>query len=268
MSKKPLEVLYMIQESFGDANVQITESANSKKNRGLQFNATWQTAELPNRNKRVYKKSAMVEGINAVQPRVKNRRFFNEMSHPVTENIQRFSTIDMSNISHLITEFHWKDNLLQGTGETLNYGEGLRMKAMIEQDIPVEFSLRALGKTTKNPQSGLTEVNSNLKVFCFDWVDKPSDFNATMHDVITESVKDADISAMLLSESEKLQLLRESMDKPELEILVGNDNKTNEISYNLMENTVQFCSNGSCMKVFLEEFIRDEFKSSFSKFIK
>lgn len=268
MSKKPLEVLYMIQENFGDANVKITESANPSKNRGLQFDATWQTAELPNRNKRKYWKSAMVEGINREEPRVKSRRFFNEMSHPVTENVQRFSTIDMSNISHLITEFHWDGNLLKGTGETLNYGEGLRMKAMIEQDIPVEFSLRALGKTMKNTQTGLTEVTSNLKVFCFDWVDKPSDYNATMHNVITESVKDADVSAMLLSESEKLNLLRESMENPELEIFVGNDNKTNEISYNLMENTVQFCSNGSCMKVFLEEFIRDEFKSSFNRFIK
>lgn len=260
------EVLYMIQENTGiSSDLRIMKDSNTSSNRGLQFDAIFQFAEAPNQNRRLYKKIALEEGIRNVLPKVHKRQFLNEQCHPITENIQRFTSIDLGNVSHLITDFRWEGNTLKGVGECLNTRIGKDMEAMIKQDIPVEFSLRALGKTVANKTSGLTEVTSNVKVFCYDWVHNASHKGSEIQSIISESVSNADVASMLLTESEKLNILKESMGNDQLEVF--NFNEKDDISYNLAENTVQFCSNGSCMKVFLEDFIQDEFRSSFSKLL-
>lgn len=258
--EQPENVMYLIQETTS-GSLKALESANTKKNRGLRFESIFQKdLNKLNQNKRVYRKDLMENSIAQVMPKVHKRQFLNEQSHPITDDPRRFTTIALNNVSHLITDFDFKGDDLTGIGECLNTRIGLDMAAMIEQEIPVEFSLRALGSVKKNA-AGLAEAQ-NVRVFCYDWVNNASHRGSEVQRIITESISEDQISEMILTESNKLQLLCESMENDEIELF----NEDAHVSYNLAENTVMFCTDGSCMKVFLEEHIRTEFNSSFSKF--
>lgn len=269
--KNNVEVLYMFQEqSILDTKLEILEESvlDGKKTGGLKYKMILQETETENQNRRKYIHKALADGMYGYQSTIKTGRAFCEENHPAGADVTRFTSIDLGNINSRILQTTWNKNILNGTLETLNNAKGKDLRGLIEQGIPCGYSMRGLGKTMASKTSpGITEVVSNMKIIAFDNVANPSHKNAVLQSILEENIiTDDDVVKMLLSESDKLQLLRESLHNDNLAIF--EDSKTeNNIHYNLFENTVQFCTNGSCMKVFLEEHIQNEFKSSFSKLL-
>ena len=265
MSNKNEEFLVMFQEVTSPENAHLEileESTGDKKRGGTKFKAILQEAEVGNQNKRLYKREALQEGIKLIAPRLHNGTYFGEMDHPNTTDPNRFVSVLYKNVSHRSLDLSWNGNLLESTCQTTSNSTGKDLEALIVEDrIPVGFSLRAMGKTRPDPVRGLTEVTGNMRLVCWDAVTNPSHSNAlTQH--ILES---ADVSAMLLDNSERVKLLSESY---EMDLVEMNLDDTKRIKYDPADNAVIICSGNSCMKSFLESHVRNEFRAAFANIAK
>ena len=270
---KEQSVMFMIEEQISPSvNLEILEESKDHNGDtyGLKYRIELQRANEINQNKRKYGKTVLEEADRNYQRFVAGGTAFSEMNHPVTKDVARFTTVDLRNACSRILETSWDGDTLSGIGETLNTSLGRDYRGMLEQGIKLGTSVRALGRTNVNKMTGITEVVSHMKTIAYDVVSNQSHKNSHVNELLKESiilsetiVTDSDVNFMLMSESSKLEILQESL---------GNDiqlfDKTGDISYNLENNTVAFCTDGSCMTVFLEEHIKDEFRNSFSKYLR
>lgn len=159
----------------------------SKVNRVI-VNAVLQDADVKNRNRRVYPKGTISNGLNSeyVRERISTKTFYGEAGHPLKPDIQRQLYMDQSNISHRINKFWWEGNVLRGEIEAANTARGQDFDGVIRQESKVGFSLRAVGPITEK-RGDITVVKDPLTIFCYDWVIHPSHASAYMTDIISES---------------------------------------------------------------------------------
>lgn len=154
------------------------------------FKAIIQEAELPNRNKRIYSKKALMEALARpmVQEKLRNKNFYGESGHPMEETIQRQTYIDQRNISHIITNLEWEGNLLKATIETANTQAGRDFQGLIRQGSKVSFSMRGVGGQTKK-KDGYDFIDGGLHILTYDWVVFPSHEKAYMEEIIKENAE-------------------------------------------------------------------------------
>ena len=263
MSVKP--IIYMLQEEVGSAGLTNLEEAqnwvDNPKNRfsGLKFNAILQTADELNQNKRIYAKRAIIEAVARQERLMRQGHWWVEQSHPLTTDPRRFSTILMENSVAKIDNCYWKGNILEAELTTLQNRVGVDMKNILLQGINMGFSMRGMGTVSK--KNGNSIVENNLRIVTYDAVLNPSHATALSSEIITES----QISDMIKNQSENFKILQETLFEEaggDVEIIGKND-----ISYNLAENTAIVCADGSCMKIFLEDHIKELCKNSFSDLV-
>lgn len=180
---------YIICEGATEGEVPKIVSNNDMS---VKIKTTLQTADIQNRNKRIYGKNIISEGLQAdfIQERLRTKSWYGECGHPVTADIQRLMGIEHTRISHIIESVYWdasQPNYLKGIVETANTAIGRDMKGLIEQKSQVAFSLRALGGV-EDTGSGILRVKSPLRINTFDWVVHPSHKEAYMDNVLTESM--------------------------------------------------------------------------------
>lgn len=158
----------------------------------IRFEAILQTCGDINRNRRIYDKKVLQEGIDSVMDRVKNREFMGEISHPISDNPSRQMTVLYQEASHLITDLGWRGNKLVGVLETLRTPNGNILKALIEDQIPVGWSFRGAGEIQEIFREGqqVYKVQSPIHVITWDSVSYPSHSQAKITK-ITESVSNA-----------------------------------------------------------------------------
>lgn len=262
-------VYYMIQETTHSGVIQNLQEARSQderpenKYKGVKFRTILQEADTVNQNRRLYTKRSITEGLNAIHKNIiAPGAFFGESSHPITDNPTRFGTILMANACHRILETNWNGNVLEGVGETLNNSVGKDMKGLILQGVPIGFSLRAMGKVSSQSHGGVSRIEEAIRPFAYDFVHNPSHANALLQNVLTESV----ISDFITNQSSNLNFLKESL-SAEVGETIEFVQRGGKVAYNFAENTALICTDTSCMKVLLEEHIKQEFKSSFSKLL-
>lgn len=259
------EITYLLEELTSPADNQLTileESVDSKRNKGgVKFRAILQEADTGNQNGRSYRKSALLEGIDRIMPRIKQGGYFCEMDHPQTKDVSRFTATLLKNSGHRILDLNWDGNLLIGECQTLSNRVGKDLRSLlVEDDIKIGFSLRALGKTVVNVKQHLTEVVSNMRMISYDSVSNPSHANALTQELLSE----ADLSAMLISNSERLAILSESAGL-DLQELAQSD--YGSINYDNSNNMVQICFDNTSVRAFLESHIHDEFNNSFQSLL-
>lgn len=162
---------------FSEAN--IVKQTPSK----AIFRCPIQTVDEVNQNGRLYPYQVLREAMEQCKPRMKSRSFYSELDHPVPTGNQavdgiRQSTVQLSEVSHIIRDYEFKKNLLIGEMETLNTPKGAILLALLRDKTGVGFSMRGMAELESKGQ--FNEVKSPLLICSFDAVSMPSHQSAVV----------------------------------------------------------------------------------------
>jgi len=131
-----------------------------------------QMSETQNGNGRVYPHKILEREVTSYMNMVKERRALGELDHPDT------SVINLSNASHLVTEIWMDDNKCMGKIEVLNTPSGNVLKELVNAGVKLGISSRGMGSVTES--NGVTMVEEDFQLICFDMVSDPSTPGAFM----------------------------------------------------------------------------------------
>lgn len=202
----------------------------------VRFDTVLQSLDCKNRNGRQYNGDAMVKALsnNKIAELIANNKWKGERDHPITKDIQRIATISSKCESHRIVKW-WRDgNLIKGTIETLDDGDGCygtQLTKNILQGENPSFSLRALAMLDR--QGTVVMVNKPPRVITYDEVNLPSHEEAYALPKKTKVISDGsseityescgyqngalaiqpnDIKDMITHKSDNLKIVCESFD--------------------------------------------------------
>jgi hypothetical protein len=131
-----------------------------------------QMSETQNGNGRVYPHQTLVREVNNYKKMVKERRALGELDHPDT------SVINLANASHLVTEIWMEENKCMGKIEVLNTPSGNVLKELVNAGVSLGISSRGMGSIRE--ENGVTLVEDDFQLICFDMVSDPSTPGAFM----------------------------------------------------------------------------------------
>ena len=157
--------------NFSATKEQIRESI--EKNGPLKLKGIIQRADTQNQNGRVYPRDILERELENYEKLVAERRAHGELDHaddPV---------VNLKNISHIITKI-WmeEDGAVFGEVEVLDTPNGRILKTLIEAQVTVGISSRALGSVIHDGDSDV--VQDDLHFICWDFVSEPSTPGAFM----------------------------------------------------------------------------------------
>ena len=147
---------------------QISESM--KENNGkLVVKGVLQRADTKNQNGRVYPKEILMrEAKKYFKNFITQKRAMGELDHPES------AVVNLSNVSHNITEMNWNGDDLVGTVEVLGTPADNILKEL--------FSSRGMGSVeTVNEEDDSQEVQNDFELIAFDFVSNPSTHGAFMY---------------------------------------------------------------------------------------
>ncbi len=164
---------------FSISKEQISESI--KENDGkLVVRGVLQRAEAKNQNGRVYPAAILQrEAKNYNESFIKQKRALGELDHPDS------SVVNLSNVSHNITEMHFEGDNLIGTVEILTTPSGNILRELFKNGIKLGISSRGLGSVetvTEGPDDQpVQKVGNDFELIAFDFVSNPSTHGAFMY---------------------------------------------------------------------------------------
>jgi len=155
----------------------------------IRFIACLQEANAGNRNKRMYPKNVLEDGIHStyIQERLRTKTLYGEAGHPLDPSLARQTMLKQDNLAVIIEKLWWEGNLLMALCETANTRIGKDMAGLIEQGSQVAFSLRAQGGVIKDPVTGLSVVKPGIQIITWDWVVNPSHDKAFMREICDDT---------------------------------------------------------------------------------
>jgi len=171
---------FLISESATFAKRAIIEKLPNK----VIFKAILQTVNGKNRNGRVYTKAALQDALKfKMETLVNPRGFVGELDHPMISDYRdeqavemRLSTVLWDRCSHVITKFWFENNELWGIVESTLFGVGDQIVKIIKDDVPLGFSLRAIGQGNRMGDHILVDQIDYL--VSYDAVSTPSHMEA------------------------------------------------------------------------------------------
>lgn len=147
----------------------------------VRFDTILQSLDCVNRNRRYYKKDAMIESLSdpKITELIRNNKFKGEAGHPVGQPLARIGTVQPGNTCHRVIKWWIDGNLIRGTVETLDDGEGCPgtklTRAILQNENP-SFSYRGMAPITK--KGNISYVNSKPTTIAYDEVNLPSHYEA------------------------------------------------------------------------------------------
>jgi len=146
----------------------LTEEEKEGNRRGdhLILAGKIQMAEAKNGNGRVYPRGILEREIKNYEKLVRECRSLGELDHPDE------SVINLKNASHLITEVWWDGDNVMGKVKILDTPSGQIAKQLVNGGVQLGISSRGLGSTRQ--QGGVTMVEDDFQLLCFDLVSEPS----------------------------------------------------------------------------------------------
>ena len=152
-----------------------------KENDGkLVVRGVLQRAEAKNQNGRVYPAAILQrEAKNYNESFIKQKRALGELDHPDS------SVVNLSNVSHNITEMHFEGDNLIGTVEILTTPSGNILRELFKNGIKLGISSRGLGSVetvNEGPNDQpVQKVGNDFELIAFDFVSNPSTHGAFMY---------------------------------------------------------------------------------------
>ena len=132
-----------------------------------------QRAGTKNGNGRVYNKETLAREVERYQDAIRERRSLGELDHPDD------SVINLKNASHVVTKMWWDGDSVMGKIECLDTPAGNILKALVKSGCKLGISSRGLG--TVSERNGMTMVEDDFQLICFDIVSEPSTPGAYMN---------------------------------------------------------------------------------------
>lgn len=168
----------------------IPKKIKVSKNGNLRMECVLQTVGDINRNKRRYSRELMEEGVGKINERIKEGMFLGELDHPINRDATRQVTVLYKEASHRILDCGWEGNKLVGIVENLRTPNGIILRNLAEDGVPVGFSFRGMGDLRPMHENGksFNEVVGPIHVVTWDAVSYPSHAQAKMIR-ITEGVQ-------------------------------------------------------------------------------
>lgn len=188
--------------SFEYDSKMITESRKNNDGR-IVLKGPVQKADTLNQNGRIYPLAILEREVRNYQKFIKERRALGELDHPAT------SVVELSNVSHVVTEAYLDDSVVYGTIEVLPTPKGKILESLIESNIKIGISSRGVGSTTN--EGGHQIVNDDFQLICWDMVAEPSTPGAFM------------LSEAKILSPQELQLFKESRLKSDRILRAVND---------------------------------------------
>jgi len=168
----------------------IPRNSKVSKNGNLRMECILQTVGDINRNKRRYSRTIMEEGLAKVDDRLREGSFLGELDHPIDRNPTRQVSVLYKEAAHRILECSWDGNKLVGILENLRTPNGIILRNLAEDGVPIGFSFRGMGDLRQMHENGVVfnEVVGPIHIVTWDAVSYPSHTQAKMIK-ITENVK-------------------------------------------------------------------------------
>jgi hypothetical protein len=139
-----------------------------------------QRADTLNQNGRIYPRDILFKEVESYRKVVQERRAMGELDHaddPV---------VNLKNVSHLITDIWADDEVVYGKIEILPTPMGNIARNLIESNVKIGISSRALGSVRSRGDADI--VQDDLHLICWDLVSEPSTPNA----YLMKEAKDVD----------------------------------------------------------------------------
>jgi hypothetical protein len=169
--------LIIEQSIFSEAQM-IKETPNK-----AIFRCPIQSVEEVNQNHRMYPRAVLDEGMGNCASRMRRRAFYSELDHPLpTGNQQvdgiRQTTVSLKEVSHLVREYEFRNNLLFGEMETTSTPNGGILLGLLKDRTGVGFSMRGMAELERLSDHNV--VKSPLTIIAFDAVSMPSHKSAVV----------------------------------------------------------------------------------------
>jgi len=202
MSKKLLQEYF---ELCPDGQCAIDILTESERKRVVNEGAVYlvgvcQKAGTKNGNGRVYQKPTLAREVEGYQKSIKERRSLGELDHPDE------SVVNLKNASHLVSKMWWDGDSVMGKIEVLDTPSGRILKDLLKAGVKLGISSRGLG--TVKEANGVTMVEDDFQLICFDIVSEPSTPGAYMkpQKSMSSPPMDAEIGVYLNENKEKSNL--------------------------------------------------------------
>ena len=99
--------------------------------------------DIPNKNGRIYTKECMKKAIADTKKLIEEKRFLGELEQP------QYTDINLSNVSHMITDLRIEENKIVADIQVLKTPKGFLLQEMMDAK-EIEFVQRGLGKIGKD----------------------------------------------------------------------------------------------------------------------
>jgi hypothetical protein len=152
----------------------LTEAEKLQVKNGAMFlTGVMQRADAKNGNGRVYPRHILRREVENYKKLINEKRALGELDHPDE------SVINLKNVSHLVTDIWWNGDDVMGKIKILDTPAGRIAKDLVNSGVTLGISSRAMGSVREG--SGITMVEEDLQLICFDLVAEPSTNKAFMY---------------------------------------------------------------------------------------
>lgn len=142
------------------------------KNGGMYLTGVMQRADAKNGNGRVYPEHILRREVENYKKLVQESRALGELDHPES------NVINLKNASHIVTDIWWNGKDVMGKIKVLDTPSGKILRSLVEGGIKLGISSRGLGSVKE--KTGVTMVEDDFQLICFDFVSEPSTVGAFM----------------------------------------------------------------------------------------
>lgn len=143
------------------------------KNGAFYLTGVMQRADAKNGNGRVYPEMVLRREVENYQKLIRENRALGELDHPDQ------SVINLKNVSHIVTELWWQGKDVMGKVKILDTPSGKILRSLVESGVKLGISSRGLGSVKE--KAGVTMVEDDFQLICFDFVSEPSTIGAFMN---------------------------------------------------------------------------------------
>ena len=149
-----------------------------KSNKRVTLKGIIQKAETKNQNGRIYPRGILMREMENYAKAIRERRAVGELDHPER------STVNLSEVSHLITNATWDGDSVMGEIEVLPTPKGKILESLLESGVTIGISSRGVGSTDKRHtnEGEVDMVNDDYVIICYDIVSEPSTPGAYLHE--------------------------------------------------------------------------------------
>ena len=175
---RKLAMKYLLREFYqlcADGSCQDLLSESEKEHvrqGGMYLVGKIQEAGAINGNGRTYSEQILAREIKNYQKLIRENRAVGELDHPET------SVVELSKVSHMMTEVWWDGKSVMGKIKVLDTQSGKTLRSLIDSGVQVGISSRGTGSVSE--RNGVTVVEDDFNLICFDIVSDPSTKGAFM----------------------------------------------------------------------------------------